>query len=42
MVAEFVSDEDIYESIKELDIEYAQGYYLGEPKPIEAYLDKKD
>lgn len=42
LVAEFVSDEDIYNILKELDIEYVQGYYLGEPKPIEAYLDKKD
>jgi diguanylate cyclase (GGDEF)-like protein len=42
VVAEFVSDEYIYEILKELDIEYVQGYYLGEPKPLEAYLDKKD
>ena len=42
VVAEFVSDEYIYNILKELDIEYVQGYYLGEPKPIEAYLDKKD
>ena len=38
LVAEFVSHEDIYDMVKELDIEYSQGYYLGEPKPIEAYL----
>lgn len=37
LVAEFVCDEMIYEQIKELDIEYSQGYYLGEPKPIGAY-----
>ena len=42
LVAEFVSDKDIYEMVKELDIPYAQGYYLGEPKPIEAYLEKSD
>ena len=42
VVAEFVSDEYIYDILKELDIEYVQGYYLGEPRPIEAYLDKKD
>lgn len=35
LVAEFVSDEMIYNQIKALKIEYAQGYYLGEPKPIE-------
>jgi len=39
LVAEFVSHEDIYEMIKELDIAYSQGYYLGEPKPIEAYIN---
>jgi len=38
VVAEFVSDEKIYEAVKSLDIKYSQGYYLGEPKPIEAYL----
>jgi EAL domain-containing protein (putative c-di-GMP-specific phosphodiesterase class I) len=41
LVAEFVSDEYIYNVIKELGIQYAQGYYLGEPKPIEWYIDKK-
>lgn len=41
LVAEFVSDEDIYNIIKDLGIQYAQGYYLGEPKPIEWYIDKK-
>ena len=38
LVAEFVSDEIIYEMMRDLDIEYSQGYYLGEPKPIEKYL----
>jgi len=38
LVAEFVSDEMIYEMMKELGIEYSQGYYLGEPKPIEEYI----
>jgi len=42
LVAEFVSHEDIYDILKELDIQFCQGYYLGEPKPIEAYLGKKD
>jgi len=40
LVAEFVSDEDIYNIIKDLGIQYFQGYYLGEPKPIEWYMDK--
>ena len=42
LVAEFVSDEDIYNIIKDLGIQYAQGYYLGEPKPIEWYIDKNN
>lgn len=41
LVAEFVSDEEIYNIIKDLGIQYVQGYYLGEPKPIEWYVDKK-
>ncbi|GIT99466.1 EAL domain-containing protein [Sulfurovum sp. TSL1] len=40
LVAEFVADEYIYNIIKDLGIQYAQGYYLGEPKPIEWYMDK--
>ncbi|MGB5505815.1 MAG: bifunctional diguanylate cyclase/phosphodiesterase [Sulfurovum sp.] len=40
LVAEFVSDEAIYNIIKDLGVQYAQGYYLGEPKPIEWYIDK--
>ena len=40
LVAEFVSDKDIYEKVKEIGIEYSQGYYLGEPKPIGAYTIK--
>jgi len=39
VVAEFVSNEEIYNKVKGLFIEYSQGYYLGAPKPIEAYLD---
>lgn len=31
VVAEFVSSEAIYNKIKELDIDYVQGYYLGMP-----------
>ncbi|MDQ7046548.1 MAG: bifunctional diguanylate cyclase/phosphodiesterase [Sulfurovum sp.] len=38
LVAEFVSSQEIYEIVKDLEIEYVQGYYLGEPKPLEAYI----
>ena len=32
IVAEFVSSEEIYKKVKELGIEYSQGYYFSEPK----------
>lgn len=32
-VAEFVSDEQVYDSIKALSIDSLQGYYFGEPQP---------
>ena len=34
-VAEFVHSEAVYEKIKELGIEYAQGFYLGKPERLE-------
>lgn len=33
-VAEFVHSEAVYEKCKELGVDYLQGYYLGEPKPL--------
>jgi len=32
-IAEFVSEREIYELIKTSGVDYAQGYYIGEPKP---------
>jgi len=32
-IAEFVSDEKTFEIVKEMGIDYSQGYYFGEPKP---------
>lgn len=34
-VAEFVHSEAVYTKCKELGIDYLQGYYLGEPKPLD-------
>ncbi len=34
-VAEFAENKTIYEKIKELGIDYVQGYYLGKPEPID-------
>jgi len=32
VIAEFVSNEEIFNYIKEIDIDYAQGYYIDKPK----------
>lgn len=32
-VAEFVHNAEVYEIVKSMGIDYAQGYFLGEPKP---------
>jgi diguanylate cyclase (GGDEF)-like protein len=39
LVAEYVSNEEIYNEIRALGIEFVQGYYLGEPRSIDAYID---
>lgn len=33
LIAEFVSNETIYEKIKSLEIDYCQGFYFGKPEP---------
>jgi diguanylate cyclase (GGDEF)-like protein len=33
-VAEFVHSEAVYNKCRELNVDYLQGYYLGEPKPL--------
>lgn len=33
-IAEFVSSEAIFDKVKQLGIDYAQGYYIGKPLPI--------
>ncbi len=38
IVAEFVSEQTIYERVKALGLDYSQGYYFGKPQPIEAYM----
>jgi EAL domain-containing protein (putative c-di-GMP-specific phosphodiesterase class I) len=32
VIAEFVSDKKIYEKVKELKIEYSQGFYFSKPE----------
>jgi len=38
-IAEFVSNKEILDVITEIGVDYAQGYYLGKPAPIEEYLE---
>jgi EAL domain-containing protein (putative c-di-GMP-specific phosphodiesterase class I) len=33
-IAEFVSDEAIFERVKSLGVDYSQGYYTGKPEPL--------
>lgn len=33
-IAEFVSDEEIYDTVKEIGIDYSQGYYTGKPEVL--------
>ncbi|WP_293448334.1 EAL domain-containing protein [Persephonella sp.] len=34
-IAEFVHNEDVYEMVKALNIDYSQGFFLSKPKPFE-------
>lgn len=40
-IAEFVSSGTILQVVKELGVDYAQGYYLGKPAPIEEQIESK-
>ena len=39
-IAEFVSSGEILEVVKSLGVDYAQGFHLGKPEPIEYHLKK--
>ncbi len=39
-IAEFIENENVLEVVKDLGIDYAQGYYLGKPEPLEEKLKK--
>jgi EAL domain-containing protein (putative c-di-GMP-specific phosphodiesterase class I) len=41
VVAEFISDKELFEEVKKLGIRYVQGYYLGKPKPIDVYYTEE-
>ena len=39
-IAEFVSSQEILDVVKELKVDYAQGYHLGKPEDIKKHLEK--
>jgi len=39
VIAEFVHNESVYLMLKEIGVEFVQGYYLGKPKMIKDYLE---
>tara|TARA_R110002095_G_scaffold167766_1_gene145583 strand:- start:79 stop:1821 length:1743 start_codon:yes stop_codon:yes gene_type:complete len=39
-IAEFVENEDILQLLKKLGVDYAQGYHIAKPAPLDALLDK--
>jgi len=41
-IAEFVSSEEILKVVKELGVDYAQGYFIGKPEPISKHLHGED
>jgi diguanylate cyclase (GGDEF)-like protein/PAS domain S-box-containing protein len=38
-IAEFVEDEQIWDKLKSIGVDYGQGYYLGRPEPIDTILN---
>jgi diguanylate cyclase (GGDEF)-like protein/PAS domain S-box-containing protein len=36
-VAEFVSSKEIYQILKEIGVDYAQGYYINKPEPLDEF-----
>lgn len=39
-IAEFVSSKEILEVVRKLGVDYAQGYYIGKPEPIENHVSR--
>ncbi|WP_415396587.1 EAL domain-containing protein [Sulfurimonas sp. CS5] len=37
-IAEYVSSKEILEVVKRLNVDYAQGYYVGKPEPIQRHI----
>lgn len=41
-IAEFVENERIFNILKDLDVDYSQGYYFGKPQPLNDDLKKEN
>lgn len=37
-IAEFVEDDLIFQKLKDIGVDYAQGYHLGKPQPLEMWM----
>ena len=42
VVAEFVSDLKILRYVKNIEIDYSQGYYIGKPTNINELIEEKE
>ena len=40
-MAEFVENKDILELLKEINVDYAQGYFIGKPLPVDMLFQEK-
>ena len=41
-IAEFVEDEQVWQKLRSIGVDYGQGYYLGVPEPIDTILEKAE
>ncbi|MBK3332790.1 EAL domain-containing protein [Persephonella atlantica] len=42
MIAEFVEDEDTFKIVKDMGIDYSQGFFFGKPEPLEKVIGIKN
>jgi len=41
-IAEFVENEDTMQALRDIEVDYAQGYHIGKPSPMDDLLKQKD
>ena len=39
-IAEFVENQQVLDKLREIGVDYVQGYYIGKPRPLESLLEK--